>query len=83
MSRCLLHKTKLGQFKDWLTARSIEHRPGRGAYQILQVALPGNQWAVVYDRDVAPEHYTVTGPLEATVRRFLRETRQKAKEPTK
>ena len=72
MSRCLLHKTKLDEFKAWLTAQGIAHRPGRGEFQVLQVALPRNQWGVVYDRIEAPEHYTVTGPLEGTVRRYIR-----------
>lgn len=72
MSRCLLHKTKLDAFKAWLDAAGIPHRPGKGTFQVLQVALPRKQWGVVYDRIDAPEHYTVTGPLERTVRRFLR-----------
>ncbi len=72
MSRCLLHKNKLEAFKAWLTAGGIAHRPGRGDFQVLQVALPRNQWGVVFDRIEAPEHYTVTGPLEGVVRRFIR-----------
>lgn len=73
MSRNLLHKTKLEPFKQWLDAKGIAHRPGRGDFQVLQVALPRNQWGVVFDRIEAPEHYTVTWPLEAMVRRFIRE----------
>lgn len=76
MSRNLLHKNKLDDFKAWLTSQGILHRPGRGAYQVLQVALSRKvpiQWGVVFDRDTAPEHYTVTWPLEATVRRYIRE----------
>ena len=71
MSRNLLHKSALPQFKDWLTSKHIEWREGRGAFQVMQVALPGGQWGVVYDRIEAPEHYTVTRPMEPLVRRFI------------
>lgn len=76
MSRNRLHKNKLDAFKAWLDAAGIAHRPGRGAYQVLQVALPHNQWGVVYDRDTAPEHYTATAPLDSIVSRFIREKRR-------
>jgi hypothetical protein len=71
MSRNLLHKGKLCDFKQWLSKKGIQHREGRGDFQVLQVALPGNQWGVVYDRITAPEHYTVTAPMESLVRRFI------------
>jgi hypothetical protein len=71
MSRCLLHKNKLENFKEWLDKKHISHRPGRGAFQVLQVALPDGRWGVVYDRIVAPEHYTVTAPMEHIVRCFV------------
>jgi hypothetical protein len=71
MSRCLLHKRKLNAFKMWLDKKHIQRRPGRGEYQVMQVALPDGQWGVVYDRIEAPEHYTVTAPMEYLVRRFI------------
>lgn len=75
MSRCLLHKTKLDAFKAWLSAAGIEHRPPRGDFQVLQVKTKNGQWQCVFDRLDAKEHYTVAGPLEATVQRFIREAR--------
>ena len=75
MSRNLLHKGKLCDFKQWLSKKGIQHREGRGDFQVLQVALPGNQWGVVYDRITAPEHYTVTAPMESLVRRFIQSHR--------
>ena len=77
MSRCLLHKSRLDAFKAWLEQQGIEHRPGRGDFQVLQVCLkrptlPRDQWSAVYDRHSATEHYTVTTPLENTVKRFIR-----------
>lgn len=71
MSRNLLHKSTLPQFKEWLDRKHIQWREGKGEFQVIQVALPGNQWGVVYDRITAPEHYTVTAPMESLVRRFI------------
>jgi hypothetical protein len=75
VSRCLLHKTKLEPFKAWLSGQGIEHRPGRGDYQILQVLTKNGQWQCIFDRNVAPEHYTVAEPIEYMVRRFIQSGR--------
>lgn len=72
MSRNLLHKNKLNAFKEWLTKENIQYRPGQGVFQVLQVALPKNQWGVIYDRITAPEHYTVTISMESLVRKFIK-----------
>lgn len=80
MSRNLLHKTKLEAFKSWLSQQDIEHRPGRGAFQVLQVRMTSkrlNEWQCVFDRLDAPEHYTVAYPLEPIVHRFIRDSRTK------
>ena len=37
MSRILLHITRLDAFKAWLESQGFKHRPGKGAYQELQV----------------------------------------------
>jgi hypothetical protein len=76
MSRCLLHKTKLEPFKTWMTEAGIEHRPGRGDFQILQIKTKNGQWQCVFDRIEAPEHYTVAWPLEPIVRRFIRANKE-------
>lgn len=82
MSRCLLHKTKLDAFKEWLSTSGIEHRPARGDFQVLQVKTRNGQWQCVFDRLDAPEHYTVAWPLEPIVWRFIRWQRT-LKQPTK
>lgn len=79
MSRCLLHKGQLQAFVEWLDKKRIQHRTGRGEFQILQVELEGNQWGVVYDRLDAPEHYTVTKPMEVLVRRFVQARKDKSR----
>ncbi|MBR8362130.1 hypothetical protein KDW55_02205 [Burkholderia sp. AU19243] len=76
MSRNLLHKTKLKPFKAWMDSYGIEHRPGRGDFQVLQIKTKNGQWQCVFDRIEAPEHYTVAWPLEPIVRRFIRATKE-------
>ena len=73
MSRCLLHKNDFEEFKQWCVKRGIEIRPGRGGYQLLQIKTPKSSWQAIYERLNAPEHLTVTWPLEQIVRRFLRD----------
>lgn len=71
MSRNLLHKKRLEEFKAWLLMEGITHRAGRGDYDVLQVQMKSGQWQCVFDRLNAPEHYTVAAPLEPLVRRFI------------
>ena len=79
MSRNLLHKTQLQPFMVWLDKKRIHHRPGRGEFQVLQVEIQVGQWGIVYDRLSAPEHYTVTRPMEVLVRRFVQARKDKAR----
>jgi hypothetical protein len=71
MSRNLLHKSEFHAFKAWLDRKGIKSRDGIGEFQVMQVAWPADQWNCVYDRIHAPEHYTVTRPMEPLVRRFI------------
>lgn len=72
MSRNLLHKTKLEDFKVWLDAHHVPHRPGRGSYQALQVNMSG-KWCAVYERNDMPEHYTTEHTMDSLVRKFCRD----------
>ena len=76
MSRNLLHKSKLEEFKLWLAAHSIVHRPGRVDFQVLQIHTKNGQWQCIFYRIEAPEHFTVARPIEQLVRRFIRETKE-------
>lgn len=70
MSRNLLHKKHLDEFKSWLQGRGVPHRPGKGDWQVLQVEVQG-VWYAVYKRAFMPEHLTVAGnKLEKLVRKF-------------
>lgn len=75
MSRCLLHKNKLEQFKAWLDSQEILHRPSKGDYQVLQVCKDGKHWNCVYIRHEMPEHFTTDRHLDSLVVKFCRESR--------
>lgn len=76
MSRSLLHKSKLEDFKAWLDENCINHRPGVGDYQVLQVERRCpvvNRWDAIYERLHEPDHLTVVTQLERLVRRYIKE----------
>ena len=73
MSRCLLHKTKLEDFKKFLDKKGIQHRTGRGGYQVLQVCKNGKNWNCVYERDSMPEHFTTDIHLDSLAAAFCRD----------
>lgn len=75
MSRSLLHKTKLENFKAWLDTKGIKHRPGKGLWQVLQVCKDGVHWNCVYIRHEMPEHYTTERNLDDLVVQFCRSTK--------
>ena len=76
MSRCLLHITKLNAFLDWLDKEKIQHREGKGYYQVRQICKDGKHWNNIYLRDTMPEHYTVDRHLENLVTKFIRESKR-------
>lgn len=73
MARNLLHKSKLEDFKLWLDANHIPHRPGKGVWEVLQVKLTPNLWGFVFCRLHMSEHYTTSQTLERTVLKFIKE----------
>ena len=77
MSRCLLRKSRLDGFKEWLTSEGIEHRAGRGDYQVLQVKTESG-WQCIYDRLDAKVHFTTPDQLEGVIRRFIASGRKGA-----
>ena len=56
----------------WLDAKGIEHRPGRGFYEVMQLKHGGG-WPAIFTRAYAPEHVSVPKTLWPLVRSFLRE----------
>lgn len=78
MSKNLLHVSKLEEFKAWLDAQGIEHRPGKGDFQVLQVRMKHNGFAAVYERLEMPEHFSTDRRLDGLVARFCRSRRSTA-----
>jgi hypothetical protein len=74
-NRALLAKHRLEEFKAWLTAKGVPHRPGRGHYEVLQVHYKPPQWQVLFFRDKDSPHYTVPDPLYPLVRSFIDTTK--------
>jgi hypothetical protein len=75
MSKCLLHISKLDEFKAWLDMKKIPHRPARGGvgtYQVLQVCKDGKHWNCVYRRDSMPEHFSTDKHLDSLVHQFAK-----------
>ena len=72
MSRSLLHVSKLDEFKAWLDAQGIDHRPGRGAYEVLQVRQRRG-WRTVCSRHHMTEHYSTDRRLDSLIRQFCHE----------
>lgn len=78
-ARNILHKNKLQDFIQWLDKNNIEHRPGKGTWEVLQVRSKcKTKWNAIYARgDTNPEmmadHLSVTKHLIPLVTRFLKE----------
>ena len=70
MSRCLLHKTKLEEFKKYLDRIGVPHRPGKGEWKVLQVCKDGYHWNSIFTRLYMPEHFTNDVHLDGLVRDF-------------
>ena len=72
--RNLLHVDKLEDFKDWLNREMIEHRPGKGTWEVLQVKTDDGIWPKIYDRGTGERkltHYTVQDKLVPLVQQFI------------
>lgn len=74
-NKCLLHISKLDEFKNWLTNNDIPFRPGKGHYQVIQVMTKGDGWQVVFRKNEMPEHFSINHRLMPTVRKFIRESK--------
>lgn len=70
MKRCLLHRTKIDEFKAWLDRQGISTRPGKGQWQLFQVLTPEDGWQVVFDQ-INSEHVSVNEKLVPIVQGFL------------
>lgn len=77
-NRCLLHISKLEEFKQWLTLKDIPYRSGRGDFQVLQV-MTSHGWKCIFSRIDMKEHFTVQEGLVSLVDLFLQCSEKKTK----
>jgi len=69
-TRNLLHKEKLEQFKTFLDAKEIEHREGKGTWEVLQVWNRGSSRFDVIHTRMRGDHLSIPHPLVKLVRKF-------------
>ena len=70
--RSVFHRSHLEPFKTWLDKERIQHRPGKGVWQILQVNHPRWKWLVIHE-NARPEHLTIDSRMGSMISRFLRD----------
>lgn len=75
MSRNLLHVNQLTDFVEWLNSKDINNRPGSGYYEVLQVQVQ-KQWFAICKREGRVEHLSVPPTLESLVIQFIRFKRE-------
>lgn len=64
-SRNLLHKTKLKEFRDWLSERGWVAEKTKDFWEVLRMRHPKEkELLLVHERADSPEHYTVWGQSE-------------------
>lgn len=72
--RCILHKNKLPQFREWLFSKGFVIESTKGDYEVLR-AKKGKNTVIIYERLNAKEHLTVQQKDYRLVRHFLSETK--------
>ena len=69
-TRNLLHKEKLEQFKAFLDSKEIEHREGKGTWEVLQVWNSKDERFNVIHTNMRGDHFSVPQPLLKLVKKF-------------
>ena len=72
--RCILHKSKLNQFREWLFSKGYVIESTKGDYEVLR-AKKGKNTVIIYEKLYAKEHLTVQQKDYNLVRQFLKETK--------
>lgn len=75
--RKTLHFSKLEEFKKWLVKNDWEIKPlSRSDYEVLR-AKKDSDWVIVYKKDDATEHYSLTNNSIFVVNRWIRERKMR------
>lgn len=69
----LLKKKHLADFKDWLEAKGIAYRDGKGEYQVMQILTETDGWQVVFWRKSMQDYYTANDKLQPIIEAFYKE----------
>lgn len=71
-NRCLLHKSKLEDFKVWLVKDGWTIEKTKGIYEVLRATKPYKKPLIIFEKDRSKEHYTVQGIYVGLVYQFIR-----------
>lgn len=71
--RHTLHFNKLESFKNWLIKNNWEIKPlSKSQHEVLRATKDG-RWVIIYLKDSATEHYSLTDNSISVVNQWLRE----------
>lgn len=68
--RCLLHISKLDNFKDFLTLNKYEIQDCKGLYEVLR-AKKDKDTIIIFKKDRAEEHLSVQNKDIKLVKKFI------------
>lgn len=72
-SRCLLHKTRLEEFRDFCASQGWVLEPTKGDYEVLRMRHKDvKEPLMVHEKSGAKEHLTTWGYSQKWVQKFLR-----------
>jgi DNA-directed RNA polymerase subunit RPC12/RpoP len=74
MSRNTLHRSKLGDFREWLKGDGWEMEQINGDYEVLR-ARKGQRQLLIYDRD-GGDHYSYADTFGGIIRAFFKASKQ-------
>lgn len=60
-SRCLLHKSKLDDFKEWLQSLGWKVEGVKSCYEVLRMRHSEHGVLIIYQKSGAKEHCTTFG----------------------
>jgi hypothetical protein len=77
-SRSLLHKTKLGELKEWLTANHVKWREVDHEWQEIQIRVKQRTgffgWSPIFS-NLGSDHFSVPDNLIGLVATFIRDSK--------
>ena len=75
-NRCLLHKYKLEDFKNWLVKNNWTIEETKGEYEVLRARSIRNRVLIAYRKLALKEHYTIADKDFPIIRDFLNNSKK-------